>query len=66
MAVLSCFCLVAPVAKVTALVGGSGCGKSTIVSLVERIYNVQAGAVCVDGVDVQNMDVTRLQRQVAL
>jgi len=37
----------------TALVGPSGAGKSTILALVERFYDVTAGAVLVDGVDVR-------------
>ncbi len=45
----------APAGKVTAIVGSTGSGKSTIVKLVERFYDVTAGAVTVDGVDVRDL-----------
>ncbi len=45
----------APAGKVTAIVGSTGSGKSTIVKLVERFYDVTSGAVTVDGVDVRDL-----------
>ncbi|HEX6123705.1 MAG TPA: ABC transporter ATP-binding protein, partial [Ktedonobacterales bacterium] len=39
--------------EVTAIIGGTGAGKSTLVSLIPRFYDVQAGRVLVDGVDVR-------------
>jgi ATP-binding cassette subfamily B protein len=41
--------------KTTAIIGGTGSGKSTIVNLVARFYDVDSGAVLVDGVDVREM-----------
>jgi ATP-binding cassette subfamily B multidrug efflux pump len=39
--------------EVTAIIGGTGAGKSTLISLIPRFYDVQQGAVRVDGVDVR-------------
>ena len=40
----------------TAVVGGTGAGKSTLVNLVPRLFDVSAGAVLVDGIDVRQVD----------
>lgn len=40
-----------------AIVGPTGCGKTTIINLLMRFYDVQKGAICVDGTDIR--DVTR-------
>jgi ATP-binding cassette subfamily B protein len=41
--------------EVTAIVGGTGCGKSTLAGLIPRFYDVNTGRVLVDGVDVRDM-----------
>ncbi|KUG03525.1 lipid a export atp-binding/permease protein msba [hydrocarbon metagenome] len=41
--------------EVTAIIGGTGSGKSTLISLIPRFYDVDSGAVLVDGVDVRHM-----------
>ncbi len=41
--------------QVTAIIGGTGSGKSTLVNLIPRFYDVEAGSVKVDGVDVRAM-----------
>jgi ATP-binding cassette, subfamily B, multidrug efflux pump len=41
--------------QVTAIIGGTGSGKSTLVNLIPRFYDVEAGSVMVDGVDVRRM-----------
>ncbi|KAL3285399.1 hypothetical protein HHI36_019503 [Cryptolaemus montrouzieri] len=47
--------------KTVALVGSSGCGKSTIVQLLERFYMPTAGEICVDDVDIGIMDLQHLR-----
>jgi ATP-binding cassette subfamily B protein len=49
-----------------AVVGATGAGKSTVVSLLCRFYEVQRGAVLVDGVDVKDWDVHDLRRRIGL
>ena len=44
-----------------ALVGPSGCGKSTVVQLLSRFYDVDEGRITVDGVDVREMDVSKVR-----
>jgi ATP-binding cassette subfamily B (MDR/TAP) protein 1 len=39
------------------LVGRSGCGKSTIIGLIQRFYDVDRGAVRIDGMDVREMNI---------
>jgi ATP-binding cassette subfamily B protein/ATP-binding cassette subfamily C protein len=53
----------APYGTRTALVGPSGAGKSTVLALVERFYEVGAGAVRVGGVDVRELPRGELRRQ---
>jgi ATP-binding cassette, subfamily B, multidrug efflux pump len=50
----------------TAIVGSTGSGKSTLVSLICRLYDVTAGAVGVDGVDVRDYDTERLWSAIGL
>ena len=49
-----------------AFVGATGAGKTTIVSLIFRFYDVSAGQVLVDGVDVRDYDKQSLRRQMSL
>ncbi|MBR1758198.1 MAG: ABC transporter ATP-binding protein [Lachnospiraceae bacterium] len=49
-----------------AIVGPSGSGKSTLVNLIPRLYDVQAGRVSFDGVDVRNLDLHWLRDQVGV
>ncbi len=52
--------------EVVALVGPSGGGKSTLVSLIPRFYDVTAGAVFIDGIDVREVRLADLMSQIAL
>ncbi len=52
--------------KVTALVGPSGGGKSTILNLILRFYDVQEGRVAIGGHDVRDLDAGYLRRHIAL
>ena len=49
-----------------AIVGPSGSGKSTIVNLIPRLYDVDAGSVTFDGIDVRKLDLTFLRNQVGV
>jgi len=55
-----------PAGSTVALVGSSGAGKSTIASLVTRLYDVSAGAVTVGGVDVRDLSFTDRQKAVGM
>jgi ATP-binding cassette subfamily B protein len=55
-----------PPGRTVALVGPSGAGKSTIASLVPRLYDVDAGAVRIGGVDVRDLRASELQRTVGV
>jgi ATP-binding cassette subfamily B protein len=50
----------------TAIIGGTGSGKSTIVNLISRFYDVDSGAVLVDGVDIREMAQDDLRSQLGL
>jgi subfamily B ATP-binding cassette protein MsbA len=52
--------------ETTALVGGSGAGKSTIVSLVMRFYDPTSGRITVDGEDLRNLDLVSWKNAIAL
>ncbi len=52
--------------RTVALVGGTGSGKTTLMALIPRLYDVQEGAVLVDGADVREVDPTSLRREIAL
>lgn len=51
--------------ETVALVGASGAGKSTIFALVQRFYDVTAGRILVDGIDVRDVDPEQLRRRFA-
>jgi ATP-binding cassette, subfamily B, multidrug efflux pump len=65
-AVLQDISLTALPGTTTAIVGSTGSGKSTLVSLICRLYDVTSGAVLVDGVDVRNHDIEELWSGIGL
>ncbi|NLO26595.1 MAG: ABC transporter ATP-binding protein [Actinobacteria bacterium] len=50
--------------ETTAIVGSTGSGKSTLISLIPRLYDVTSGSVSIDGVDVRDMDRSVLWEQI--
>jgi len=50
--------------EVTAIIGGTGAGKTTLINLIPRFYDVQSGHVLVDGVDVREMSQEYLRSKV--
>ncbi|MEF2968264.1 ABC transporter ATP-binding protein [Paenibacillus sp. M1] len=50
--------------EVTAIIGGTGSGKSTLISLIPRFYDVDEGSVLVDGVDVRDMTQEELRAKI--
>lgn len=51
--------------KVVAIVGPTGAGKTTLVSLIARFYDPQQGTIWIDGVDIRNLSLDSLRTQVA-
>ncbi len=52
--------------QTVAIVGQTGAGKSTIVKLINRIYDVGSGRVLIDGVDVRDWNLEALRRQISI
>jgi ATP-binding cassette, subfamily B, multidrug efflux pump len=49
-----------------AIVGHTGAGKTTIISLLMRFYDVQKGAIKIDGVDIKQMEISDLRRRISV
>ena len=50
--------------EVTAIIGGTGSGKSTLISLIPRFHDVDSGSVLVDGADVRDMSLAELRSRI--
>ncbi len=50
--------------KVTAVIGSTGCGKSTMVNLIPRFYDVTEGCISIDGEDIRNLSFKELRDEI--
>lgn len=64
--VLKNISLKVPVGQTIALVGNSGGGKTTFVNLIPRFYDTTSGSVKIDGIDVKDIDLYSLRKQIAV
>ncbi|KAI3754234.1 hypothetical protein L1987_54013 [Smallanthus sonchifolius] len=60
------FCLEVKPGTSIALVGKSGCGKSTVIALIQRFYDADRGTVKVDGVDIRMLNIEWYRKHMAL
>ena len=58
--------LAVPGGKTVALVGRSGAGKSTVINLVARLFDVDAGRILIDGQDVRDVTLASLRDAIAI
>ncbi|RII28230.1 MAG: multidrug ABC transporter ATP-binding protein [Geobacter sp.] len=65
-AALANFSLTLPSGKATAIVGHNGAGKSTLIKLLCRFYDPQEGAILLDSVDLRELDISELRRQITV
>lgn len=52
--------------QTVAIVGSSGAGKSTIINLLSRFYDIQKGEITIDGINIQNFELESLRKQIAV
>jgi ATP-binding cassette subfamily B multidrug efflux pump len=51
--------------KTVAIVGATGAGKSTIINLLNRFYEINSGTICIDGHNIENYTLSSLRKQIA-
>jgi ATP-binding cassette, subfamily B, bacterial MsbA len=66
LAAVRSFSLTVPGGKTAALVGRSGSGKSTVINLVARLFDVQSGRICIDGQELRDITIASLRDAMAL
>ena len=64
--ILQYFSMTLPAGKTTAIVGATGSGKSTLVKLILRLYEVQYGNIYLDGIELTNLNLKDLRRAIGL
>ncbi len=62
--VLSDINFVAEQGKTTAIIGSTGCGKSTLVNLIPRLYDVTGGSITLDGIDIRRLSIEDLRKEI--
>jgi subfamily B ATP-binding cassette protein MsbA len=55
-----------PAGAMVALIGPSGSGKSTLMNLLQRLYDPQQGSICIDGMDIRQMQQSSLREHIAV
>lgn len=61
---LTDLCFTAKPNQTTAIIGSTGCGKSTLVNLIPRLYDVTAGNITLDGVELRDLPLEELRQQI--
>lgn len=61
---LTDLCFTAKPNQTTAIIGSTGCGKSTLVNLIPRLYDVTAGSITLDGVELRHLPLEELRQQI--
>ncbi|RWR80846.1 ABC transporter [Cinnamomum micranthum f. kanehirae] len=64
--ILRDLCLSVRSGKTVALVGESGCGKSTVISLLQRFYEPESGQIMLDGIEISKLQLRWLRQQMGL
>jgi ATP-binding cassette subfamily B protein len=55
-----------PSGQTLAIVGSTGSGKTTIINILNRFYDIKAGSVCIDGVDIREYELHALRERMAM
>ncbi len=58
--------LTVPAGEILAVVGPSGSGKSTLTSLIPRFFDIEKGALLIDGMDIRDVTIESLRKQIAI
>ncbi|KAL5700419.1 ABC-type xenobiotic transporter [Ranunculus cassubicifolius] len=64
--ILRDLCFTVQPGKTIALIGESGCGKSTVISLLQRFYDLDSGQIMLDGIEIQKFQLKWLRKQMGL